>query len=307
MAALKFSSLEVQAFDLDHLDVTWEIEDTAEDPERWEFYILRSIDGAGGPYEVIAGPLLHDGHFRDAEVNQLHNWRDYFYRMKAVSKDDAREIEVGPTYLEAPPDLFAIEFRRRFELMLQELNGRRVLVYPAITTGFRCRNCFDMGSNERGRSIGRQKIQNCGTCYDQTFVGGFGKPILSVMQIDPAPKEVQRTDTTERSMQDSTGRLSFFPPLKPKAMIVERENVRWTVERVATTQKLRSVVHQEPVLHRIPRSDIRYEVPVDFDSMREAGPPREFTRPMNLESAQCLESSEVGDLLDGLLSDTAGD
>lgn len=303
MAALKFTELKVRSFDLDHLDVTWEIADTTEDMFRWDFYVLRSVDGAGGPFEVAAGPFLNNGQFRDAEVSSLHNWRDYFYKVRAVNKDDSREVEVGPIYMEAPPDLFAIEFRRRFELMLQEFNGRRVLVYPAITSGFRCRHCYDMSSNDLGYSIGRQKTQNCPTCFDSTFVGGYKKPILAWVQIDPSRKDVQRSDTTETSKEDTSARLSFFPPLKPKDMIVEAENVRWEVQHVAMTKKLRSVVHQEPGLHRIPRNDIRYEVPGEFSLLEEAGPRREFTRPMNLESAQGAESPEVTDLLDGLLGE----
>jgi hypothetical protein len=301
--SLKFTKLDVQAFDLDHLDLFWEIEDTNESIERWNFYILRSIDGPGGPYESIAGPFRNTNEFRDAEVNQLHNWRTYFYKVKASNKDTSYEEEVGPSYLQAPPDLIAFELRRRFDLLMQEFGGRRVLVYPAITAGFRCRNCFDIGSNDKGRTIGRQKTQNCASCFDSTYVGGFGNPVLAWMQIDPSAIDVQRTDITERAQQDSTCRLSAFPPLKPKDMIVESENVRWQVERVASTQKLRAVVHQEPVLHRIPRNDIRYNVPVDLSVFREAGPVREFTRPMNLESAQSSESVVLTNLLDGMLGE----
>lgn len=303
MATLKFTKLRVESFDLDHLDLSWEIEDTNENIERWDFFVLRSVDGFGGPYEIHAGPFRNDNLYRDAEVNQLHNWRNYFYKIRAVNKDDDSVVEVGPETLQAPPDLITLELRRRFELLMNEFAGRRVLVYPAITSGFRCRHCFDMGSNDRGRTIGRQKTQNCPSCYDQTFVGGFGKPILSWLQIDPSPEDVQRTDTTERSQQDTTCRLSAFPPLKPKDMIVEAENVRWQVERVASTRKLRAEAHQEPSLHRIPRSDIRYEVPVDVDLLKEAGPAREFTRPMNLESAQCAEPAALTDMLDGMLGD----
>lgn len=301
--ALKFTSLKVQAFDLDHLDLVWELEDTHENIQRWDFHILRSIDGPGGPFSIIAGPFYNTNAFRDTEVNQLHNWRTYFYKVRATNKDTDATVEVGPAYLEAPPDLITFELRRRFELTMQELGGRRVLVFPAFTSGFRCPSCYDLGSNNRGRSIGRQKTQNCPTCFDTTFAGGFGSPVLAWVQIDPAASDVQRSDTTERAQQDTTFRLSAFPPLKPKDMIVEVENVRWQVERIASTQKLRSVVHQEPIIHRIPRSDIRYDVPVDWDKIKEGGPLREFTRPMNLESAQNARPGTLFDLLDELLGE----
>lgn len=303
MAGLKFIKLKVDAFDLDHLDLSWELEDTSEDPERWDFFILRSADGPAGPFHQIAGPIRNALLYRDGDVNPLHNWRNYFYKVRTVNKDDARVEEVGPAFSEADPDVITIELRRRFELLMQEFGGRKVLVFPAITSGFRCPTCYDQGNNDRGRTLGRQKIQNCPTCFDTSFVAGFGTPLVSWMQIDPAAKDIQRTDTTERSQQDTSARLSFFPPLKPKDMIVEAENVRWEVQRDASTKKLRAVVHQEPVLHRIPRSDIRYEVPVDPEVLKEAGPAREFTRPMNLESAQCAEPKELTDLFEALIGD----
>lgn len=300
---LQFTEFRVEAFDLDHLDLSWTIEDTTEVIDRWDFYILRSVDGPGGSFEEIAGPFPHNGSFRDAEVKPLHNWRTYFYKIRAVNKDTSDAVEVGPASLEAPPDLITVELRRRCELLFSEFAGRRVLVYPAITSGFRCRHCFDYGSNSKGRSIGRQLTQNCLSCFDQTYTGGFQKPLQSWMQIDPTSETVQRTDTAELSRQDTSARLSAFPPLKPKDMIVEAENIRWQVERMTPTQKLRAEVHQEVVLHRIPRSDIRYRVPVDVELLRKASPEREFTRPMNLESAQNTRPTLLFDMLDGLLED----
>lgn len=302
--SLSFTRLYIRSFDLDHLDLSWELADTSEEIDRWEFSILRSVDGPGGPFVRIAGPFRGAGTFRDVEVNQLHNWRAYFYKILARNKDDNRTVEVGPECLAAPPDLIAFELRRRFNLLMQEFGGRKVLVYPAITSGFRCRNCYDSGSNTRGRSIGRQKIQNCASCFDTTFVGGFGTPVMAWMQIDPTASDVQRSDLTERAQQDTTCRLSAFPPLKPKDMIIEAENIRWQVERVATTQKLRAVIHQEPVLHRIPRGDIRYDVPVDVQALEEAGPLREFTRPMNLETATQGRDQAPVNLFDPISEDT---
>jgi hypothetical protein len=298
---IQFVDFKVRSFDLDHLDLFWEIADTAQSVDRWRIYVLKSVDGMAGPFHEIAGPFFNTGVLRDPEVNQLHNWRTYFYKLKAVNKDTDEEQEVGPEWLQAEPDLITFELRRRFNLTMQEFGGRKVLVYPAITAGFRCPACYDKGSGSRGRTIGRQLVQNCETCFDQTFVGGFAKPVEAWMQLDSEQKTNQRSDTTERTQTETSARISAFPPLKPKDMIVEAENVRWEVERVPTTKKLRAVVHQEPVLHAIPKSDIRYKVPVNIDLLQRFGPEREFTRPMSLGNEA---KTPLIDMLDSMLGET---
>jgi hypothetical protein len=294
---LTFTRLVARSYDLDHIDLFWEIEDSTDEVDRWSFFVLRSVDGPAGPFTQIAGPADNLFQLRDPDVNQLHNWRRYFYMIRAVHKDTAEQGEIGPVTLEQEPDLVTLELRRRFNLMLQEFNGIRVVIFPALTSGFRCPTCFDRGSNSR-RSTGRQLSQNCPTCFDMTFVGGFGAPISAWMQLDPETKSVQRTDTAERSQTETSARVSAFPPLKPKDMIVDVDNMRWQVERLTSTKKLRAVVHQEPILHAIPKSDVRYRAPINIDLFQRFGPDREYTRPMSLGADV---KSPLTNLLDGLL------
>jgi hypothetical protein len=77
-----------------------------------------------------------------------------------------------------------------------------------------------------------------------------------------------------------------YPLLKPDDMIVEMENRRWRVVRVATTERLRAVVHQELTLHEIVKGDIDFQVPVNLQdlSLVEPSPERNFSNPQNLEA-----------------------
>lgn len=299
---LQFTDLKVRSFDLDHLDIFWGLQETPQNLERWDFFVLRSIDGPAGPFREIAGPFRNTSTLRDPEVNLIHHWRTYFYKVRAVNKDTGDTVETPPAgNATAPPDRITLELRRRMNLLMEEFAGRRIIIYPALTMGFRCPRCFDRGSNDRGRTTGRPKMQNCASCFDTTWVGGYATPICVFGQIDPSPKSVQRSDTSEKQRQDSSARLSAFPPLKPKDMIVEAENIRWMVERLATTRKLRAVVHQEVTVHRIPVGDIKYRVPVNFDLLEQHGPAREFTRPMDVQPEP---ESPLNDFLDNMLGDS---
>jgi len=275
---IQVRNIEVRSFDLDHLDIFWEIDGTDEDLLRYQFFVLRSVDGAGGPFETIAGPFFNSYVLRDPEVHLLHKWRKYFYKIKVRDQDTGVEQEFGPQYLRAQPDRIALEIQRREQLLFREFAGRKALLFPRLTFGQHCRQCWDTGP--RGNTIGRNKQQNCPTCFDTTYVGGFATPLLIYIQLDPAAESIQLSDASERAPVDTTARLSSFPPVKVKDMIVEAENRRWQVERVSSTRKLGAVVRQELALHMIPIGDIRYKVPIQESALASPSPEREFTRPM---------------------------
>jgi hypothetical protein len=278
---LTVKDIVVRSFDLDHLDLFWKVADTDEIIERYDFYILRSVDGSEGPYEQIAGPVNNANRFRDPEVNLLHKWRTYFYKIRVVNKDHAEDDHTyGPEWLRAKPDRIALEIQRRMYLVLKEKNGRPMLLFPAYTSGQRCPVCRDTGPMRN--SIGRATQQNCETCYDMGYVGGFATPIVIYAQIDPSPVQPQHVDTAERADVTTSGRTGAYPPISPKDMVVDPENRRWQVEKAPSTTKLGAVVHQELVLREIPRPDVRYKVPVKLDLLQDFAPPKSFTRPMSL-------------------------
>lgn len=277
-------NIRVRTFDLDHLDIFWEVPSVEEDLSRYDFTILRCIDGPGGPFNQISAPLHNTFMYRDPDVHLLYKWRQYHYIIRVASKDTGRTKDYGPVRLDAPPDRLALEIQRRNNLLFSEFAGRKALLYPVLTFGQKCRHCVDGGP--QGNTIGRSKQQNCITCYDSRYVGGYASPILIHTQYDPSSKGTQRTDTVEMALSNTTARLSNFPPVKVKDMIVEAENRRWQVENVNATEKLRATVHQELQLHEIPRGDVRYRVPVNLDLLTLHSPPREFSRPMDIGKTQ---------------------
>jgi hypothetical protein len=114
------------------------------------------------------------------------------------------------------------------------------------------------------------------------FVGGFANPVIVYLQTDPSPLSNQQIDVAEKAEDITTCRAGAFPPINPKDMIVEGENIRWMVENCRSTQKNRAVLHQELSMRRIGEGDIRYAVPVTVDPLTQFSPAREFTRPMTL-------------------------
>lgn len=279
---ISITKLVVRTYDIDHLDIFWEIPEVTEEIEGYDFFVLRSVDGPAGPFDIIAGPFYNTFNFRDPGVHQLHRWRNYYYKIRVTHRATQTTQEFGPEWLRAEPDRLGLEFQRRQNLLLQEFNGRLAFLFPALTFGQRCGNCWDVGP--KGNTIGRATHQNCQSCFDTTFVGGFATPIAFFVQFDPAPKAVQRTDFEEHQFSATTARTSAFPPIKAKDMIIEAENKRWLVNKVSGTEKLRSAVRQELELWELAKDDIKFKVPVDFDLLAQHSPKRTMTRPMSLQS-----------------------
>lgn len=284
MANLEFKNLLVRSFSLDFLEVLWEIEDTTLDPHDFSLYVFRS-ESPMGPWDEMAGPFEDRYRFVDNRVNLLHRWRQLYYKIRSVEKADTDNVVESEAFtFHAEPDLIAVEIQRLERLVWEEYAGRRCLIFPARTFGQRCGNCFDGPDKGKGFTSQRRR-SHCVTCYDTGFARGYLDPIEVFIQIDPSPKSVQTIPITERQQSDTTARLPNFPLLKPRDIIVETENRRWRVVKVSTTERLRSVVHQELVLHEIIKGDIEFQLPIEREDLRnfEPSPGRNFTNPQNLE------------------------
>ena len=280
--AVEVTSLVVRSFDTDFIDTFWALNSQdSEAIESYDFFILRSIDGAAGPYHVIAGPFYNTFRFRDGDVNRLHKWRTYFYKIRLVHRATQKSREFGPEWIRAQPDRIALEIQRRESLLFREFAGRRVYHFPSLTFGQRCRHCWDQGP--RDNTIAREVQTNCSSCFDRTYVGGFATPMAIYVQIDPAPIQTIKTDTKEFQLSATSARTSAFPPIQAKDMLVEAENRRWVVEKVSMTEKYRAIVRQELTLRELPRDDIAYAVPINADEQAIHLAARDLTRPMDLQ------------------------
>ena len=281
------TKLVVRSFTLDYLDLFWEInpvsgtsvENKQHEIFDYDFYVLRS-EAALGPYTQIGGPFRDTYHFRDDRVPLIHKWRSFHYKIKVVHRPTGVEAEYGPSSNNDPePDLIAGEINRLEDVLFREFIGRKCWLYPIRTFGPRC-TCFD-------RVLGRLTVSNHKICFGTGWLGGYMSPVEAYVQLDPSPKQVKLSSLQELQPGDTTARLISFPPVSPRDILVESENRRWRVVSVASTQRLRSVIHQELVLHEIPKGDIEYTLPINIDIQQLVpAAERNFTNPQNPEKSE---------------------
>lgn len=286
---IEVTKLQVRSFNLDHLDLFWEIGTLAgprveSEPHEifdYDFYILRS-ESALGPFDQISNALRDVYWFRDIRVSLLHKYRQYFYKVKVVHRPTSESKEFGPaSNLEPEPDLIASEVIRQEDMLFREFIGRKCWLYNPRSFGPRC-TCFDIVT-------GRKQRSNHPPCFGTGWLGGYLSPIEAYVQIDPSPKTVIPTSLQEQQNNNTTARLTSFPPINPRAILIESENRRWRVVSVSQTQRLRSVLRQELQLHEIPRGDIEYDLPVQVDlATMQPAAERNFSNPQNTSSDEDL-------------------
>lgn len=282
---INVTKITVRSFNLDHLDVFWEIAPVAGPPlgsdlqheiYDYDFYVLRSEAGAG-PYVQLGGPFRDVYSFRDISAELLHKWRQLYFKIRVVHRVTGEEKTFGPaSSLEPEPDLIAAEIIRQEDMLFREFVGRRCILYPARTFGPAC-SCYDVVTGRKTRSA-------CRLCFGTGWLQGFMSPVEVFVQIDPFPKNSEVSSLQERQPNNTTARMISFPPVSPNDILIESENRRWRVRSVTPTQRLRATVRQELVVHEIPKGDIEFALPVQIDvrSHRPAAE-RNFTNPQNTD------------------------
>lgn len=279
---LQVTKFYARSFDLDHMDLFWELGDTLEPIVRYEFTILRS-ESPLGPWEALTPPFQDQYYFRDVSPALLHSWRTLYYLLRVRDKVTNEIQDVGPTAQVPEPDLIALEIMRQEDALFREFVGRQVWLYPVRTFGTRC-VCFD-------RVLGRRTKSNCLNCYDTSYLGGYLSPINCYVQFDTESDSSSNTPFGEHQTGSTTARLISFPPVKPKDIVIETENYRWRVESVGYTRRLRSIVRQELTLKEIPRGDVEYRLPVNLSiTTLQPSAERNFTNPQHTDGDADLKN-----------------
>jgi len=275
---IEFINLRAGSFDLDRVDLQWEMRDTTENHLLFTTYVQRS-ESVSGPWDTLTGGLKDVWFFSDTTVPNRKPLRTLFYRLRAVQDSNQEETFTNPVRIEAEQDLLGEEMSRRQSLVYREFSGRDVVVYPVRTFGTRCNFCWDDIQKKRVKS-------RCISCFSTGYAGGYMRPLLITMNVvRGAPDRKVATKYNVSEDKIATGNTWNFPTLKPDDLVIEKENKRWKIGHMEVGEKLRSVIWQRSVMYSIDHGHILFKLPVPVDPNDfQASPAREFSRPTDLES-----------------------
>tara|TARA_B100000131_G_scaffold290071_1_gene302562 strand:- start:1430 stop:2314 length:885 start_codon:yes stop_codon:yes gene_type:complete len=287
---LEVVNIRVRSFDLDYLDLFWEVAPTHEDVADYTFVVEKSLSEFG-PFYDLTDPFANRFQLRDNTVRGQHSfYLNTYYRIRVNHVPSGTQTvfpkEGNGVCLSVKPDLVALEMARINRLKLKEFSGRKVWVFPKKKFGQRC-SCYDVVTQRKTRS-------SCPTCFDTGWAGGYDAPMEIYAQVFTPQESTIKTDFAEVENENTMGVFPNYPELFEGWVVVEAENIRWRVgSTLNKVKKSRALVRQEVPLHRIPKGDIEYALPINISdvSVLKANPDRNMTNPQNLEAADVIDTA----------------
>lgn len=277
---IKLRNIRTLSFELDYMDVLWEVEPTTEDIQEYQFFVERS-EAEAGPWLQIAGPLVDQYRFRDNAVPTITtNARVLFYRVRVLHLPTSRSDYSPPVDQEGPISLHAQEMVRLERVLFEEFVATKCWVFPRRTFGQHCPNCFDP-------VLDKVIDDACPTCWGTGFSGGYHYPIAFWGQIDAPEQTEQVTLEDHRRVLYYQLRCGPSPALRPMDLVIDHQNRRYRIIAVSGTARLGVSVRQEVRMVQIQRGSIEDKIPlrVDTEGLKPF-PERVFTNPHSLESSE---------------------
>lgn len=278
----------VRSFERRYLDLFWEFVGVFDSfAHEWQ---VRRSEGPAGPFTALTPWVQEIYTIRDALGPMFTKIRSLYYQLAVRKRGSVEEERFGPFCLDAPMDLIGMEITRQTRMELRYGSGSLCFVLPVRTFGVPCDSCYDDISKVR-------ILSGCQRCFDTGFVGGYLNPIQSEIDVSEAEKEGSTRNNAEIYESNTQARMSNFPPVKRKDLIITPENVRYRVERVSRGEHRRSMYEQELLLHEIPPSDVEYLFPlplVDIQHMSFDPDTRMRTLPQDHDD---LSETELRDML----------
>jgi hypothetical protein len=274
----------------------------SEDPVNGFSY---AVDKNGNEIVVdgAVGPLLAEPSLRDYNRN-----RERYFKIRAINK--ITPTTYSDSEVTANSDVYdgvigTIQFAE--QMLNNYFIGETAYLMKRKVDGTRCPECWNPYQFRRTKT-------NCQTCRGTGFFDGFYKPITVQIAFDRNPKIAEQSQTGEIQVTNIKARLSHFPMVTPRDMIImEATNDRYTVVNIDYT-KLPNlslgrgaysndgyVVSQMLNLAQLNPDDVKFNVVVLGQDIRGTGEPSAQTPSVSNSTAG---SSHIGS--GNLLSQSAG-
>jgi len=187
--------------------------------------------------------------------------RELYYAVVPRHETTGTEGEVsGPVTVITTPDKWT-RYVKLEQAIGFRLTGESLVVLKKKTFGTFC-EFYD-------QTMGKHETNNCATCYDTGFTGGYYDAIIVSGIVNAAPKKQLQMDWGEWQPMDAMVTFEAYPVIQPKDVLVDRLNRRWTVINVRPTMKGLSLIIQNVHIRLLPKEDIMYKFTVvdlrDYD------------------------------------------
>jgi hypothetical protein len=204
-----------------------------------DFLPIKGVDGNNVRIDGAIGPLSYDHSFPQYDFN-----KDRFYKILSIKKANQNDkffskiVFIGNIH-----DGVSDSIRHAESVLYDFYVGEPCHVIKKKSSGTRCTRCWSESRQQR-------LYGQCDVCKGSGFISGYYQPIDVQISFDsdPVKSDVQRT--FENVKDTVKARLSNYPTLRPKDIIINKDDYkRYVVSHVDTT-KLPSLSQSKVKLSR---------------------------------------------------------
>jgi len=254
----------------------------------------------------------------DTATTHKHDRRHYDFNKHYYYKMTVREIANPGNSVTSDTVWICRSFdgvhdvMRYNETVLYDIyHGEPCKIIKKKNFGTRCTECWSDNRKQRTRT-------HCDTCKGTGFLDGWYDPIEMQISFDSDPKKTDSQKTGEDVYDSKRARLSNYPLVKPKDIILNLDKAkRYTIEHVETTKlptlakfndpgvsfsKANYIVSQLLTLQEIVTDDNEYFIEEDYYKFH---PPATANEPIEVDDDQLMSinvSPDDFDISDGTLS-----
>jgi hypothetical protein len=274
-----FSLIEVLKTKEDDYFLEWDmaVTDPPESIDDYKFQIWWSDDPISGFTAILdehsdvveipgaTGPLTYTHHYRQMDFN-----RDRYYKVQAIHLSNAVAPFFSSTVFIGMYSDGMQEVMKHAENTLNRMyQGEPCFVIKRKSTGARCPTCWSAARQQRMRT-------HCDTCHGTGFVVGYYQPIDVQISFDSDPKKSDLQKEWENVYDTKRARMSNYPLVRPKDLVVNKDDYkRYVISHVDTTKlprraetvsilsKQNYIVSQLLVLEELNPDDNEYFLDID--------------------------------------------
>ena len=241
----------------DKLLVTFTTSESYEDFSKYKFDVFRS-NSANGKY-VLCGSDIRNMEFVDYFVNlfDIHNEYHYKVRVTDLTEGTSKLSDVSGSLEKHRPDKwsFAIaEIENRY--LKNVICNDKIYWLKRKTCGQRC-NCYD--------DIREESSADCEYCFGTRFVGGYYPAQEICVNYQSGISFNEHMD--QRGIAEQMPPITFWaralPRIQTRDVIAGQNGWRYIVTGVMPTHKNHYILRQIVTAQWLPKSDIRYSIPIE--------------------------------------------
>ena len=276
---MEFSTFDVVKTKENTFFMEWDmrITDPPESIDDYKFQIFWSFDSDSGFLAVAdeagdfieidgaIGPLLYTHNHIQYDFN-----KDSYYKIKAIEKTNlSHEFFSDTTFIGMYNDGIHEVVKHAEQTLYQHYYGEPCIIIKRKSFGARCPTCW---SPSRQQCI----ISHCDACQGTGFVTGYYQPIEMQISFDSDPRKDDLQRDWQNTFDTKRGRLSNYPLLRPKDLIINKDDYkRYVVTHVETTKlpmqstskvrlsKQNYILSQILTLDEITTDDAEYNIDID--------------------------------------------